>query len=1186
MSFNIERGFISKLLQTKDFASVKDSQIKESYLTGENKNAYNYIADIFTTTGEVPTERVFQRKFPSYSLDKVENDDGESVVGTEENLKFWCEEVRKKARHNQIAQSVEGVASQLQKFDTEEAYLKIKTLISTIEGEYTETADVDITQGIEDRILAYKERKINRGMRGLATGFAHLDNIIKGLEDSTLTTLIAQTGIGKALTVSTPVLTIDGFVPMKDIKVGSKVCSSNGKFYKVSAVYPQGKLPVCRVNFEDGTYVDCCKDHLWKFKTIDDVVRKNDWRVRTLEQILEDHPILRGRSYNICIPVSSPVQFSGNHLPIDPYVLGCLLGDGGFTTDRISFSSTNPDHVEYLNYLLSEWGEFTSTTDKNYTYNFKSWNPGENKLYRAIKSLGLIGCKSGTKFIPDIYLNSSPEDRLALVQGLIDTDGSINPKGAVNYYTGSHKLKDAFVYLIRSLGKRCYTHQYTRGTKNLPEFKVTVSAKDESLYRSVHRAKQWGKRSVPKRINYYGHLKVVSIEILDHEEEMQCITIDSPDHTFICGDFIVTHNTWFEVILGSYCMLNNCRVLQFVTEMSEDIMRDRYEAILFSKCCGNISYPQFKSGQLDSVTEAMYFDFLRDDVPNLEPLYIITATSPLGVSASIDKYKPDIVLIDGAYLMEDDQGAKDDWLRVAHITRDLKKLAKSRKLPIFINTQATKETSKKTGPELESIMYTQAIGQDCMPKDTMILTDKGYVAIQRLSNRTFTLFNGESYKKANCVYAGEKDTTVITHRSGEFVCSPEHKIKVYDNEEKTYVWKQAKDIKQETDFLLEGTFTVENGHKHIIKVNPSKGRKQIKIPSEASFDLGMLIGVFIGDGSIKPIHKGQVTVSCGQDKDYADLCIKLVDKFFGLKGLPKTIKSSTSGKEQILASWYSVKLSEWLRFFINDEGNNKTVKLDFAEMNSEFRAGVIAGLIQSDGCCKKQLSLCSKDHSVIKGANMLFKSFGVRTAYDFQRNSHKGKHRLRISCNEIGKLLFLQTSLTKNKSEDFNKLLQNKYSGRVNNPSNFVKEICSNFKINPDTEVNLMKSVNLGKKTGKLGYKYLDQILKSPYRFIEVLDVTTVSIKQPMWDIEVFSSDKRIIANGIVVHNSDVVLALFRDEIMFNDKEMGIKVLKQREGTLGKSIVNWDFDTMDFSEIYQEREEDKKLLENTISLDD
>ena len=110
-------------------------------------------------------------------------------------------------------------------------------------------------------------------------------------------------------------------------------------------------------------------------------------------------------------------------------------------------------------------------------------------------------------------------------------------------------------------------------------------------------------------------------------------------------------------------------------------------------------------------------------------MIIETATGISSVVSVIEREKPDLVLVDGAYLMEDEQGAKDDWLRVTHITRDLKKTAKNWHLPIVINSQADKNTSKKTGPELGSIMYTQSIGQDsdnvlALFRDEIMINDK------------------------------------------------------------------------------------------------------------------------------------------------------------------------------------------------------------------------------------------------------------------------------------------------------------------------------------------------------------------------------------------------------------------------------------------------------------------------------
>lgn len=170
--------------------------------------------------------------------------------------------------------------------------------------------------------------------------------------------------------------------------------------------------------------------------------------------------------------------------------------------------------------------------------------------------------------------------------------------------------------------------------------------------------------------------------------------------------------SWFFVLLATYCMLSGFKVVFFTTEMAEEQIEDRIEAMLVNKMMGvNFNYGRFKSGTLTSEEERAYFELL-DNKSSMEKLIIETATSPSNVSAKIEQYKPDIVFIDSAYLMEDDQGAKEDWLRIAHITRDLKATAKLKEIPILINTQADSNTSKKTGPELENIGFSKSVGHD------------------------------------------------------------------------------------------------------------------------------------------------------------------------------------------------------------------------------------------------------------------------------------------------------------------------------------------------------------------------------------------------------------------------------------------------------------------------------------------
>lgn len=1162
--YSVERGFISKLMESKDFKLLKEQQIQPFFLTGDNRRVFQYIQECFKTTGEIPTPRVLKQKFPNYELE-IHTVDGNEVVGTDETFLYWCKELRTKAKHNRMADITEAVAEKLDEGSTEEAYALMKQGVWKIEDEIVESSSVDITKDTEDRKEVYLERKRNKGMMGIPTGISHLDYMLKGLIKETLTTLIATTGQGKAVTLDTPILTPDGFIPMRDIKVGSKVFDEKGNECRVQVVFPQGKKQVYRIHFEDGTYVDCCKDHLWKFKTKDDVARNNDWRVETTEQLLQ-RPLKRGKAFNLSVPVNEAVVFPHKDLPLDPYVLGCLLGDGGFTTDRITFTNPEKDLLSLVNNKLKDWGSFEHHKGTDCQYVFVSNNSKENKLYRTVKSLGLTSLRSEDKYIPKEFLYTDEKQRLKLLQGLIDTDGCVQ-KRHTQFSTFSVKLKDDIMWLIRSLGYRCSYGEYTRDNKT--EYVVRIWSDSDIFFTSLKHNHRYYASPKPNRNNHYDLLKITNIEILDNFEEMQCITVDSPYHTFICGDFIVTHNTWFMILVGAYAQLNGYKVVCFITEMSADIMRDRFEAMLFGMMYNDFNYNNFKSGALTKEQEDLYFEFLEEDLPKLEPLVLETATGVSSVVAVIEQEKPDLVLVDGAYLMEDEQGAKDDWLRVTHITRDLKKVAKNWHIPILINTQADQNTSKKTGPGLGDIKYSQAIGQDCLPMDSIILTEQGYKRIQLLEKEVFKVFDGENYKKATCVYAGKKQVTTITYRGIEFSCSPNHKLLVYDNEVENFVWKIAKDIEPYNDFLLEQNFHLEEGHEHVLRVVSQRGSKDISIPLEADYELGMFIGMFIGDGSLKPIEKGQVTISCGQDIEYSQYCIDLCERLFNIRGEVKPIKSSTSGREELVAVWYSVKLADWLSFFCCDGELNKTVKVDYCEMNHKMRLGVLAGLIQSDGSCIGQLEIVSSDYSVIRGTELLFKTFGVTTRYDYSHNNTKGKNRIRVMTNDLTKLKDIH--LVGIKKKQFNTLLSKTVCGRLVKPESYIKNICKEAITHiKDTNSNLYKSVKLAITTGQLGQNYLDEISNQPYKFMQVEDVTTILEEVDMWDIQVFSDDKRIITNGIVNHNSDNILALFRDEIMINDSEMGIRVLKQREGVTGKAVINWDFNHMNFSSIYSE----------------
>lgn len=694
----IEVGLISKLLETKEYDVLKDKQITLQYFEEDYKECMKFIDTFYMQNGTVPTVRIFKSKFPDFEFEEYDNQ-----VGTEEPLGYWCDELRSKKTHNTIVHYLSGVAKDLDDEKVEDAVKKVRKLVNKIETELVETTAIDTTKDANDRKLRYEERKRNQGMIGIETGIRLLDYMMKGLQGKQLITLMAKTGVGKANPLSTPVLTPTGFVRMRDIKVDSTVIGEDGKPYKVSAIHPQGVIDVYELTFHDGTKSRCSKEHLWKFKTEDDRRRGRDWRVETLEELMK-RPLKRGRSYNLAIPVNKPVEFTSDEvLLIPPYVLGCLLGDGGFTTDRISFTNPELDIIEKLNDMLKDWGEFVHHKGTNCQFVFKSVNPRWNGLYRAIKMLGLQGKRSESKFIPREYLHSSIANRRELLQGLFDTDGSIDSKGGYSFSTSSPQLVDDIMYLCRSLGYRCtYSHYTKRGE----EYTVRIST-DDIIFTSGKHQKRWDSRIKPKKQHDYGVLKIVDIKKVG-QEECQCISVDSEDHTYITDDFIVTHNTWFFILLATYMWLQGYRVHFFTTEMSEEQIEDRIEAMAMGLLYKNFNYNDFTSGKLNKEQEELYFNFL-DKKESMESLVIDTATTVSAVRAKVEQNESDIVFVDSAYLMEDEEGAEADHMRVTHIFRGLKKMAKALDIPVCANTQ--RDVKDKKGG-LGSINFARAINHE------------------------------------------------------------------------------------------------------------------------------------------------------------------------------------------------------------------------------------------------------------------------------------------------------------------------------------------------------------------------------------------------------------------------------------------------------------------------------------------
>ena len=360
--------------------------------------------------------------------------------------------------------------------------------------------------------------------------------------DNAKSRMIVQmaTGAGKAMPLDTEVLTPNGFIKLNDIHVGSVVYDENGNETIVTAEYPQNELKQeWKITFNDGTFVTCCKDHMWKFTT-SAYFGKNVWKEDTIENIVKNYKLIRsGKKLNIAIPVCKAINFSKKDLFLPPYLMGALLGDGGFSQSNITFTNVEQDVIDNVNSLVAPWGEFHHRADKNHPQlHFVGGRDNEFRNY-CHKTFGYK--LTNEKFIPNEYKMSSIEDRFELVRGLIDTDGSVTQKGHIRIGFVSEQLAKDLQFVIRSLGYRCTMSVGNREDKSTT-YDLYIRGCDNKLFSSKKHNERFTNKNDSKN-HHYDVLKITSVEKLNTKVEMKCLTVNSPYHTFVCKDFIVTHNT-------------------------------------------------------------------------------------------------------------------------------------------------------------------------------------------------------------------------------------------------------------------------------------------------------------------------------------------------------------------------------------------------------------------------------------------------------------------------------------------------------------------------------------------------------------------------------------------------------------------------------------------------------------------
>lgn len=360
--------------------------------------------------------------------------------------------------------------------------------------------------------------------------------------------LTGPAGTGKAQPLDAKILTPNGWTTMGEIEIGTEVLTSEGKVSKVIGIFPQGEKDIYRVWFSDETFTECCEDHLWYTETQLDRDKHKEGSVKSLKDIKKSlrAGVCFKRNHNI--PMVKNIEFNEKPLFISPYLMGLLLGDGSISIGQISLSTSDKEIVEYCNAALEEY-EMRLSYRSQYDYNLIHFKRPSSKEGNYIKNklieYHLYGKTSENKFIPEDYKINSLQNRIALLQGLLDADGTIGKQGNITYTTTSQSLANDIIFLIQSLGGKAvarsrYTNYTYNGERRRGKLSFTIHLSlpnniipfrlSRKLNRIIPKTKYPPKRYID-RIEYIG------------KKIAQCILIDDPSHLYITDNFIVTHNT-------------------------------------------------------------------------------------------------------------------------------------------------------------------------------------------------------------------------------------------------------------------------------------------------------------------------------------------------------------------------------------------------------------------------------------------------------------------------------------------------------------------------------------------------------------------------------------------------------------------------------------------------------------------
>lgn len=406
--------------------------------------------------------------------------------------------------------------------------------------------------------------------------------------------------------------------------------------------------------------------------------------------------------------------------PLDPYFLGLLLGDGSLKPKNLSITTTDTEIVDAINVFAEQYrchtSKFTKPNNAVSSYSI-SRNIGTgiaNPVAQYLRDMGLFGLNSIHKFIPHQYKVASVQDRLSLLAGLIDTDGSRH--GSVfDICLGSEQLIDDIIFIARSVG--LHAIKKTRMIKGKVYFRTRISGNTNIIPCRVPQ-KQCPLRKQIKNVLHHGF----TIERLT-EDEFFGFTLDK-DHLYLDANFFVHHNSgksWILRAIAAEALRMGKRVVDYTFELSENYVGLRYDTIFTG---------------LESKDIKNHIKYTKQCIEDIEGELIIkyfpTRTASVNhLSAHINRmiqlgYPPDLVIIDYADLMRATERTNAKHEELGLIYEEIRGLLGELKIPGWTVSQSQRSALNDNIIEADKVAgaYSKIFVADVVMSMSRNLADK------------------------------------------------------------------------------------------------------------------------------------------------------------------------------------------------------------------------------------------------------------------------------------------------------------------------------------------------------------------------------------------------------------------------------------------------------------------------------